>query len=75
MIVLEHEVISADTVSLDKMCINSVELVKFARNFAMTQVNVIQTITYYCIGKWIVEEQQKGQNYCPKIREGLSDFG
>lgn len=43
------------------MFINSIELVKYARESALKQVNVIQTMTYYCIGKWILEEKQNGE--------------
>lgn len=50
-----------DNDSFDKMCVNSVELVKFARSEIVRQVNIVQIMTYYCIGKWIVEEQQRGE--------------
>ena len=43
---LENEVCSVDITSLDRMCIDSIELVKFARESAMKQVNVIQRMTY-----------------------------
>ena len=73
---LENEVRSVDITSLDRICIDSIELVKFARESAMKQVNVIQTMTYYCIGKWIVEEQQKGEKrakYGKQILKQLSE--
>jgi predicted nuclease of restriction endonuclease-like (RecB) superfamily len=73
---LENEVCSVDITSLDRMCIDSIELVKYARESAMKQVNVIQTMTYYCIGKWIVEEQQKGEKrakYGKQILKQLSE--
>ena len=56
----DYELAEFDAVSLDKMCSDSVELIKYARSTAVRQVNVVQTMTNYCIGKWIVEEQQKG---------------
>ena len=56
----DSELINLNAVSLDKMCSDSVELIRYARNKAVKQVNVVQTITNFCIGKWIVEEQQKG---------------
>ena len=56
----DYELTDYDTASLDKMCSDSVELIKYARSAAIRQVNVVQTMTNYCIGKWIVEEQQKG---------------
>ena len=73
---LEKELISFDTDSLEKMCVDSIELVRYARNSAVRKVNVIQTMTYYCIGKWIVEEQQKGEKrakYGKQILKHLSD--
>ncbi len=72
----ENEVLSSEGISLDKICDDSIELVKYARNSAIRQVNVIQTMTYYCIGKWIVEEQQKGEKrakYGKQILKHLSD--
>lgn len=73
---LENEKRSVDITSLDKMCINSIELIKYAKESAMKQVNVIQTMTYYCIGKWIVDEQQKGEKrakYGKQILKQLSE--
>lgn len=72
----KKELISLDTNSLEKMCVDSIELVKYARNSAVKSVNVIQTLTYYCIGKWIVEEQQKGEKrakYGKQVLKQLSD--
>ena len=72
----EKELISLDTNSLEKMCVDSIELVKYARNSAAKSVNFIQTLTYYCIGKWIVEEQQKGEKrakYGKQVLKQLSD--
>ena len=71
-----EELLSLDTVSLEKMCVDSIELVKYARNSAARKVNVVQTMTYYCIGKWIVDEQQKGEKrakYGKQILKHLSD--
>ena len=73
---VEKELISLDTNSLEKMCVDSIELVKYARNSAAKSVNVIQTLTYYCIGKWIIEEQQKGEKrakYGKQVLKQLSD--
>lgn len=45
-----------------KLCTDSISLIDFARSFAMQRLNIIQLLTYYSIGKWIVEVQQNGEN-------------
>ncbi len=72
----EKELLFLDSNSLEKICDDSIELVKYARNAVVRQVNVVQTMTYYCIGKWIVEEQQKGEKratYGKKVLKHLSN--
>ena len=69
------EIIENDT-ELQKLCANSVELVHYARNIAMKQVNIVQIMTYYSLGKWIVEMQQMGQKrakYGSKVIATLSE--
>lgn len=56
----DHKLTVVDDQSLEKVCANSVALVKFAREKIVRQVNIVQTMTYYCIGKWIVDEEQRG---------------
>ena len=46
---------------MNKLCADSVELVHFARNIVAKQLNLIQIMTYYSLGKWIVDVQQKGE--------------
>lgn len=46
----------------DKLYLNTVDLIQYARGLAVKQVNFIQLMTYYSIGKWIVEEQQEGSS-------------
>lgn len=63
--------------SFDKICTDSVELIKYVRNTVANQVNVFQTMTYYCIGKWIVEEQQRGEKrakYGRQVLKQLSEW-
>lgn len=50
------------TVDIETLCSNSINLVRYARSLAAKQVNQIQTMTYYALGRWIVEEQQNGSN-------------
>lgn len=54
---------------------NAVELIQYARNLAVKQINFIQLMTFYSIGKWIVDEQQNGNErakYGKKIIKQLS---
>lgn len=48
--------------NIDKLYLNTVDLIQYARGLAVKQVNFIQLMTYYSIGKWIVEEQQEGSS-------------
>lgn len=52
---------SAD-VSLDELCRNAIELVEYARSIAEKQINAIQIMTFYSIGRWIIEVQQNGDS-------------
>lgn len=46
----------------DKLYSDAVHLIQYARGLAVNQVNYIQLMTYYSIGRWIVEEQQEGSH-------------
>lgn len=46
----------------DRLYLNTVDLIQYARGLAAKQVNFIQLMTYYSIGRWIVEEQQEGNS-------------
>ena len=43
---------------IDALCRNSIELIQYARKVTARQINLVQLMTYYAIGRWIVEEQQ-----------------
>lgn len=47
--------------SLDMLIEESIELIQYARQITAKQVNLVQIMTYYSLGKWIVEEQQEGE--------------
>ncbi len=49
-----------DIEGLDNLLDNSISLIRYARSLAVRQVNTIQLITYYTLGKWIVEVEQGG---------------
>lgn len=53
-------VVLEEDVDISELIKNSVDLVEYARGLASKQVNMIQLLTYYSIGKWIVDVQQKG---------------
>lgn len=57
---ISTEITTVD-VEIKKLCADSVELIHYARNIAVKQVNVLQIMTYYSLGRWIVETQQMGQ--------------
>ena len=43
---------------LEKLCTDSVDLINYARNVVVNHVNTVQIMTYYSLGRWIVETQQ-----------------
>lgn len=60
---------------LNVLCRKAIELINRARNTAIKEVNLVQLLTYYTLGKWIVEVQQGGSDrakYGKKILETLS---
>jgi hypothetical protein len=57
------------------LCQNAINLIQYARKVAAKQVNLVQLMTYYSLGRWIVEEQQQGENraqYGKKVIKNLS---
>ena len=40
---------------MDTLCRNSIELIQYARKIAAKQINLVQLMTYYALGRWIVE--------------------
>ena len=60
--------VSISETNIDKLYLNTVDLIQYARSLAVKQVNFIQLMTYYSIGRWIVEEQQEG-NIRAKYKE------
>lgn len=61
---------------MEKLCSDSVKLIHYARSLASKQINMVQIMTYYSLGKWIVEVQQKGEKrakYGTKVIKKLSD--
>ena len=47
---------------IETLCNNSIELINYSRHLVAKQVNMIQLLTFYSLGKWIVDEQQQGES-------------
>lgn len=47
---------------MDALCHNSIDLIRYARGLAVQHVNIIELMTNYALGRWIVEEQQNGED-------------
>ena len=65
------------TENIDILCSKISMLVDYARNISVKSINVIQTITYFCLGKWIIEFEQEGNlraKYGKKVLIKLSDY-
>lgn len=45
---------------IDSLCQSSIELIHYAQHIIVKQVNLVQLMTFYSLGKWIVEKQQNG---------------
>lgn len=55
--------ISEDDVDIvARLCEDSILLIEYARSIAAQQLNIIQLVTFYAIGRWIVEVQQNGES-------------
>lgn len=70
----EINIIAED--SFECLCQNSITLIKNAKLTAVKQIDQIQILTYFILGKWIVEEQQSGKDragYGSRVIEKLSD--
>ena len=66
--------------SLYKLCQNTIDLIDYARGIIAKQINIIQLMTFYSKGRWIVEEQQQGesrakygQQLIKKLSEALTE--
>lgn len=75
---MANELISEDSVNLpiNDLCRNSIELVEYARSIAARQINLVQLMTFYAIGRWIVEVEQQGESrakYGRQIIKNLSE--
>jgi hypothetical protein len=53
---------------------NAIDLIQYARKVAAKQVNLVQLMTYYSLGRWIVEEQQQGENRAQYGKEVIKNL-
>ena len=54
----------------------SIDLVEYTRGIIAKQINIIKLMTFYSIGRWIVEEQQQGESrakYGQRVIKKLSE--
>ena len=68
--------VSISETNIERLYLNTVDLIQYARSLAVKQVNLIQLMTYYSIGRWIVEEQQEGNTrakYGQQVIKNLSE--
>ena len=71
----KNEIIETNQ-SLYMLIEESIELIQYARQITAKQVNLVQLMTYYSLGKWIVEEQQEGEErakYGKQVLKKLSE--
>lgn len=55
-----NKVVVENNKEINKLIEESIELIHYAQNLAVKQVNFIQLMTYYSLGKWIVDIEQSG---------------
>ena len=73
---LSNEIANHDEDKLEILCRNAVDLVNYSKSVIAKEVNLIQLMTYFTLGKWIVEVQQNGKSrgkYGKNILKTLSD--
>lgn len=70
--VLDNDILEENT-SVDELYMKSIELIDYARRIAVKQVNIVQLMTFYALGQWIVKEQgEKRAKYGHYIIKKLS---
>ena len=61
---------------MDVLYKNSIELIQYARRIAVRQINLVQLMTFYSLGRWIVEVEQQGESrakYGKQVIQKLSE--
>ena len=61
--------------SISELETSAVELIRYARTLVVRQVNLVQLMTYFTLGRWVVEVEQGGEGraiYGKRVIESLS---
>ena len=75
----ETDIITAESARItdvEALCHNSQDLIRYARGLAVQHVNIIELMTNYAHGRWIIEEQQNGRDraqYGARVIDRLSE--
>ena len=59
---LDRQIVGTE---LSALCQKSIDLVNYARSVAERQINLTQLLTFYALGRWIIEVQQDGASRAP----------
>lgn len=62
--------------NLKILCKNAVDLVNYSKKIVLNEINTIQLMTYFTLGKWIVDVQQDGEErakYGKQVLQILSE--
>ena len=62
--------------NLKILCKNEVDLVNYSKKIVLNEINTIQLMTYFTLGKWIVDVQQDGEErakYGKQVLQILSE--
>ena len=61
---------------MEALCRHSIDLIRYSRGLAVRQINIIELLTNYALGRWIVEEQQNGRDrakYGARVIDRISE--
>lgn len=67
---------NTEIAGIDSLCQNSIDLIRYARGLIVQHINIIELMTYYALGKWIIEVQQAGNDrakYGDRVIDQLSE--
>lgn len=69
-----NETIFKNDNNLNVLIEESIDLINYARHLAISQVNFIQLMTYYSLGKWIIDIQQGGNTRAEYGKQVISNL-
>ena len=68
--------VNQNVMDMDTLCQNAIGLIRYARGLTVNHINSIELMTNFTLGRWIVEEQQGGNDraeYGSRVIEKLSE--